>query len=62
MSKHELKKINDAWLHLDDELSYKNLFNPFDMVSFNDDDYHLKVTWLMSRPEYFSFLCKHILI
>ena len=60
MSKHELKKINDAWLHLDDELSYKNLFNPFDMVSFNDDDYHLKVTWLMSRPEYFSFLCKHI--
>ncbi len=58
MASSELKKIDDAWLHLD--VSEKDLFNPFDVVRMNDDDYHLKITWLMSRPEYFSFLCKYV--
>ena len=49
MASSELKKIDDAWLHLD--VSEKDLFNPFDVVRMNDDDYHLKITWLMSRPE-----------
>ena len=53
-----LKEINEAWLNLDVQES--ELFNPFDIVNFNEDDYHLKTLWLMSRPEYFSFLCKHI--
>lgn len=54
----ELKNIEEAWLNLD--ISDNEVFNPFDMVSINDDDYYLKLSWLMSRPEYFSFLCKYI--
>ena len=58
MSNTELKKIDDAWLHID--VAEKDVFNPFGVVSLNQDDYHLRITWLMSRPEYFSFLCKYI--
>ena len=54
----DLKNIDEAWLNLD--IKEKNLFNPFKLVNFNDDDFHLKMLWLMSRPEYFSFLCKHV--
>ena len=46
-----LKNIDEAWLNLDDDS--KILFNPFDIVNFNEDNFHLKLTWLMSRPEYF---------
>ncbi len=53
-----LKDINEAWLNLD--ISDTELFNPFDLVNFNNDDYHYRTLWLMTRPEYFSFLCKHI--
>lgn len=55
----ELKKIDDAWLGLD--FSDKNLFNPTSILKISDDDYHLRLSYLMTKPEYFSFLCKHIL-
>jgi len=55
---NKLKTINDAWLNLD--VPDKDIFNPFNMVVTSDDDYHLKLTWIMSRPEYFSFLCKYV--
>jgi len=54
----DLKKIDEAWLNLDVDTS--KLFNPFNFVNFNDDDYHYKMLWLMTRPEYFSFLCKQV--
>ena len=54
-----LKKIDEAWLNLDG-LDERTLFNPFDIVNFNEDDYHLRTMWLMTRPEYFSFLCKYV--
>ena len=54
----DLKQINEAWLNLDVE--EKDLFNPFDCISLSQHDFHYKITWLLSRPEYFSFLCKHI--
>ena len=54
-----LKSINEAWLNLDD-IDDSKLFNPFKIVNFNDYDYHYKILWLLSRPEYFSFLCKYI--
>ena len=57
--KNNLKKIDEAWLNLDD-VNKEDLINPFKMVSFNDEDYHLRLIWLMTRPEYFSFLCKHV--
>jgi len=53
-----LKNIDEAWLNLD--IPDRDVFNPFDLVDLRDEDYHLKLTWLMTRPEYFSFLCKHV--
>ena len=54
----KLKQIDEAWLKLD--VDDKDLFNPMAILNSSDDDYHLKLSWLMTRPEYFSFLCKHI--
>lgn len=54
-----LKHIDDAWLNLDD-ISQENLFNPMSLVDFKANDFQYKLVWLMSRPEYFSFLCKHV--
>jgi len=56
---NELKKIDEAWLNLD-AVDKTHLINPFDMVNLNDEDYHYRLIWLMTRPEYFSFLCKHV--
>ena len=55
----ELKKINEAWLNID--IDDKNIFNPSSILKTQDDDYHLRLVYLMTKPEYFSFLCKHIL-
>ena len=55
----ELKKIEDAWLGLD--IKDEDVFNPISTIDIRDDKFYLKMIWLMSRPEYFSFLCKHIL-
>ena len=55
----KLKEINEAWLNLDVDTS--KLINPMKLIESNDEEAHLKIVWLMSRPEYFSFLCKYIL-
>jgi len=55
----KLKLIDEAWLNIGG-VQDKDLFNPFDIVDFNEDDFHLRMMWLMTRPEYFSFLCKHV--
>ena len=55
----ELKHINEAWLNLD--ISEGELFNPAGILTMRDDDYHLRLVYLMTRPEYFSFLCKYML-
>ncbi len=55
----EIKNINEAWLGLDD--IGDNVFNPMSVLKSMDGDYHLRLSYLMLRPEYFSFLCKHIL-
>ena len=54
----DLKNIDEAWLNLD--IGDQKLLNPFRLINFNDDDYHYKMLWLMTRPEYFSFLCKQV--
>ena len=59
MGKNKIKKIYEAWLGLDD--IDIELFNPMSIVSANDDDFKLKLAWLMTRPEYLSFITKHIL-
>ena len=55
----ELRTIDDAWLGLD--IDDKDIFNPTSILKVSDEDYHLRLSYLMMRPEYFSFLCKHIL-
>ena len=53
MKESKLIEINDAWLGLD--VSERDIFNPMSILSPDDEDFHLKVTWLLSKPEYFSF-------
>ena len=48
--------IEDAWLNID--INESDLVNPFNIQT--DHDFHLKLTWLLTNPEYFSFICKHI--
>jgi hypothetical protein len=59
MGKNKIKKIDEAWLGLED--IDIELFNPMSIVNANDDDFKLKLAWLMTRPEYLSFITKHIL-
>ena len=56
----KLKQINEAWLNLD-QVDEKDIFNPMSLVKMSDEDFHYRLLWLMTRPEYFSFLCKQIL-
>ena len=55
---NKLKKIDEAWLKID--VDEKELFNPTSILNSSDEEFHLKLTWLMTRPEYFSFLVKQI--
>ena len=55
---NKLKKIDEAWLKID--VDEKTLFDPTSILNSSEDDFHLKLTWLMTRPEYFSFLVKQI--
>jgi hypothetical protein len=55
----KLREIDEAWLKLDTDPSL--IINPMKIISSDDDEFHLKISWLMTRPEYFSFLCKYIL-
>lgn len=59
MATNKLKTIDEAWLGLDDLET--DIFNPMAFLKPSEDDFHLRLTWLMSRPEYLSFLCSHML-
>jgi len=59
LAKNKLKKIDEAWLGLDTVET--DLFNPMSILSVADDDFNIKLAWLMTRPEYLSFICKEIL-
>lgn len=58
--KEDIKRtIDDAWLNID--IDYDQLFNPMELLhKKRGDDYYMRLAFLMSRPEYFSFLCKYI--
>lgn len=56
---NQLKTIDEAWLGLDTVDSV--IFNPMGIVKPTDDDFHLRLAYIMTRPEYLSFLSKHIL-
>jgi hypothetical protein len=55
-----LSIINDAWLNI--KVDDKYVINPLDILRTDDpDEFHMKFTWLLMQPEYFSFVCKNIL-
>lgn len=56
---NKLKKIDEAWLGLD--FIETDLFNPTSILHNSEDDFHLRLTWLMSRPEYLSFTSQYLL-
>jgi hypothetical protein len=55
----KFKNIDEAWLGLD--TIDADLFNPMSIVRPSEDDFHMRLAWLMSRPEYLSFFTHHIL-
>jgi hypothetical protein len=59
VKKNTLKNIDEAWLGLDDIET--ELFNPMSMLNPMQDDFNLKLAFLMTRPEYLSFICKEVL-
>jgi hypothetical protein len=59
MSKNQLKNIEEAWLGLDDV--GVEIFNPMSFVNPLDDDFELRLAYIMSRPEYLSFLASKLL-
>lgn len=59
MAKTKIKTIDEAWLGIDSVEA--DLFNPMSILNVNDDDFNLKLAWLMTRPEYLSFITNEIL-
>ena len=52
-----IRVINDAWLNLN--IDESKIVNPFSIQT--EEEFTTKLTWLMTNPEYFSFICKQIL-
>lgn len=55
----KLKTIDEAWLGLD--VVESTLFNPMRLASPLEEDFHLRLAWLMTRPYYLSFIAQHML-
>lgn len=54
------KILDDAWLNI--VVNPKTLFNPLGYIPPElENEPHLYILWLLSRPEYFSFFCSEIL-
>ncbi len=55
-----MRELNEAYLtkYVKQEPAY----NPLDILRTDDNlEFEKKIAWLLSQPEYFAFLCKHIL-
>lgn len=60
LTKQVLRELNEAYLtkYVKEEPKY----NPLDILRTEDNlEFEKKIAWLLSQPEYFAFLCKHIL-
>ena len=56
LRKEILEELNDAWLNLD--VNKDNLVRPLSMLdSDQPEEFYKQLTWLMTQPDYFSFLC-----
>lgn len=58
--KEVIKKLNSAWLHLNVDDNY--VINPFERLRTDDpDEFYKRLTCLFINPDYFTFVCKHVL-
>lgn len=55
-----IEELNDAWLDLPEN---KNILKPLSILDNtpDQDEFDMKLLWLISQPEYLSFVCKYIL-
>jgi len=59
LRKEILDELNDAWLNV--SVNKDHLIRPLNMLdSDQPEEFYKQFTWLMTQPDYFSFLCKHI--
>jgi hypothetical protein len=56
---NDLKIVEEAWLGLDQVGS--NFFNPMQFVASDDEEFNIRLAWLMTQPDYLPFIAKHIL-
>lgn len=61
MSQQEIiKELNNAWLNL--TLKDSEVINPLERLRTDDpEEFYKRLTCLFMNPDYFSFVCKHIL-
>lgn len=62
MSNNEaIKELNNAWLNLNG-VDDRYIINPFERLRVDEpDEFYKRLTCLFVNPDYFSFVCKHIL-
>lgn len=59
LRKEILAELDDAWLNINRNVP---LAKPLDLLLTEDaDEYYQRFVWLLTQPEYISFLCKSIL-
>ena len=55
-----IKELNNAWLNLNVEDNY--VINPFERLRVDEpEEFYKRLTCLFLNPDYFSFVCKHVL-
>ena len=60
LSKELIQELNNAWLNI--SVDDKYVINPFErLVTDDPDEYYKRLTCLFINPDYFSFICKHVL-
>ena len=60
LSKELIQELNNAWLNIDVDDRY--VINPFErLVTDDPDEFYKRLTCLFINPDYFSFICKHVL-
>jgi hypothetical protein len=52
--------VKNAWLNLTQE-EYEGSFNTYDFMLNGSEDFHYRLSYIMSNPEYFSFTVKSVL-
>lgn len=60
LRKEIIEEINDAWLNI--KVKRDEIIRPLDILKTEDpDEFYRRFAWLLSQPDYFCFICRHIL-